>query len=253
MVGVTVRFGMPSDASALAELESRFFPARAGQPHSGYVFAAPELAILLLTEGVAVPRHAFTLVAVRYDVIVGFAAARPFAYPGAGATDMSHMLLQYLAVDTAHRRHGVARELVTELEKRALEARQNVLVAHVSAGSAEFYRRVGWSVIPEGRGYAWLPFATHLHADIADPEIGYPLMAARVLRPKAIRLAFDFPIVHGRPMLDAGAELQRIVEAGTIDFGDLDGVTRATLQIARLGAPKDMLDYVDSRAKRLER
>jgi GNAT superfamily N-acetyltransferase len=245
---VTVRFGEPTDAAVLADYERKFFPARDGER----VYADPKLAVPMLTESVAAPRHAYTLVAVdETHKTIGFASTRPFSLPGIDVTDPAHMLLQYLAVDPSHRRRGVASALVAEVERRALAARQNVLVAHAPADAVAFYRKIGWEVVPEGHGYAWLPYASHLLADIADADEGFPHMAAKLLRPRAIRHAFNFPIVQDRPMLDAGAELLRIIEAGTIDIRDLDPLTRETLDVARRGpAPRQLLDFVDAATRR---
>lgn len=247
MTGFRLRFGEPADAAVLAAYERKHFPERQSERHGGYVYADAKLATPLLTEAFVAPRCTFTIVAERESTIIGFATTRPFALPGTGDVDRAHMLLQYLAVDPAHRRRGVATALVEEIERRALEARQNVMVAHISVEAANFYREIGWEVIAEGRGYAWLPFTTHLRADIADPGFGFPLMAAKVLRPRALRHTFDFPIVQDRPLFDAAAELLRIVEAGTIDVEDLDDFTRSMVDLARRGpVPPEVLDVVDS-------
>lgn len=247
MTDITLRFGEPRDAPVLAAYEREHFPAREGEPHGGYVYADAGLSTPLLTEAFATPRHTFTVVAERQGMIVGFATTAPFALPGMGEPDPAHMLLQYLAVDPAHRRHGVGTALIKEMERRALAIRQNVMVAHISTDAAHFYRGAEWDVLSDARGYAWLPFMTHLRADIADPGFGFPLMAAKVLRPRAIRLAFDFPIVQHRPMLDAAAELLRMVEDGMVDAIDLDEFTRSMVDMARGGPPpRKLLDAVDS-------
>ncbi|WP_185204290.1 GNAT family N-acetyltransferase [Glaciihabitans sp. INWT7] len=179
-----------------------------------------------MTEQIAAPMRVFTVVAESDGQIIGFAAAVPWRLPGSGAVDRAHMLLNYLAVDPARRRQGIGSALIAEIERRSLAARQNVIVAHVPAAQDDFYRTSGWEVCGDGRGYAWLPFNDHLRGDVADPELGFPLMAAKVLRPRAIRTTFDFPILSGAPIFDAVTELVRLIGEGRVDAGDLDGFTR---------------------------
>ncbi|SDK35329.1 Acetyltransferase (GNAT) domain-containing protein [Cryobacterium psychrotolerans] len=210
-----------------------YFPAIAGEHHAGYLYEDSELAALTLTEGVAAPLRSFTLVAEVGGELVGFAAAVPSSFPGTGQIDPSAMLLQYLAVDPDRRHEGIGSALVADIERRSVFSRQNVIVAHVPLSQADFYRANGWDVFAEGRGYAWLPFNNMLRADIADPALGFPLMAGKKLRPKAIRSDFDFPIVRGLPMLDASAELVRRIDTGHIDVHDLDEDTRGIVNMSR--------------------
>lgn len=231
--GVSIRFGTPADISALLEYERTYFPPSPGERHAGYLYEHSELAAITLTEGVAAPRRSFTLVAEAGGELVGFAAAVPSSFPGTGQVDPSSMLLQYLAVDPIRRHEGIGSALVADIEQRSLSARQNVIVAHVPLSQADFYRANGWDVFAEGRGYAWLPFNNMLRADIADPALGFPLMAAKLLRPRAIRSNFDFPIIRGLPMLDASAELIRRIDTGHIDVHDLDEDTRDLVNMSR--------------------
>lgn len=120
-----------------------------------------------------------------------------------------------------------------KIEKRSLSVHQNVIVAHIPPAQEGFYRANGWDVFAEDRGYAWLPFNNVIRADIADHELGFPLMAAKVLRPRAIRIAFDFPIVHRRPVFDASTELNRLIGLGRLDYLDLDENSRSLVDFAR--------------------
>jgi predicted N-acetyltransferase YhbS len=236
MIDVHIRFGKPTDAPALLDYERRYFPAVPGRHHSGYVFAHAELAKATLTEAFAAPNRLFTIVAEKADNIVGFATASPWSFPGeVRHIDPDHMLLQYLAVDPDHRRAGIGKALVKEIERKAVGARQNVIVAHVPPIEADFYRSMNWEVVDKGRGYAWLPFKDLLRADNGDSNPGFPLMAAKVLRPKAIRRTFDFEIVTGRPMGDAATELMHMVDSGDVESRDLDADTLSMVSMARQG------------------
>ncbi|TFD07812.1 GNAT family N-acetyltransferase [Cryobacterium sp. TMT1-66-1] len=247
MTDFLLRFGKPTDAPVLLDYERAYFPAVPGQHHAGYLYADAELARIMLTEELAAPLRAFTIVAEKDDKIVGFAAAAPWSLPGTGQIDPAHILLQYLVVGPAHRRSGIAKARVAEIERRALGARQNVIVAHVPPTESDFYRAIDWEVVVDGRGYAWLPFGSHLRADIGDSSVGFPLMAAKVLRPRAIRRTFDFAIVSGRPTHDAATELMHIVDSGDVDLRDLDEGTRSMVDLARKGpVPQKVLDFFGS-------
>lgn len=242
MPEIAVRLARLDDAPALAILERAHFPARAGEPHGGYVYGNPEITSQLLDEEVARGTRVATLVAEASGEIAGFATVRPWSLPGARGNSPSDILLQYLAVDPPFRRAGVATALVEEIERRCLADRQDVIVAHIPTSAVDFYRALGWEVVPEERGFAWLPFMHFMRADIGDPGFGFPLMAAKVLRPRAIRHAFDFPVRGDRPVADASLELLSIIDEGTIDFHDLDETTRAFIGIAREGMSPQQMD-----------
>jgi ribosomal protein S18 acetylase RimI-like enzyme len=65
--------------------------------------------------------------------------------------------LNYLAVDPGHQRHGLARAIVTEAERRLREAgcpKINLQIRTSNHGVIEFYRRLGYStdkVVSMGR------------------------------------------------------------------------------------------------------
>lgn len=240
MTAPLIRFGQPADAPALLVYEQRYFPAVPGQHHAGYLFADPQLAPIMLTETIATGMRTFTIVAELNEEIVGFAVATPWQLPD-GTITPSDTLLQYLAVDPEHRRSGIATLLVDEIESRARQARQDMIVAHVPHIESAFYRAIGWEVADDGFGYAWLPFMTHLRADVGDPALGFPLVAAKVLRPNAIRRSFTFPLVLKRPMHDAAAELANIIDGGGFEAGDLDPKTREMVHMTRLGPPPQAL------------
>jgi len=247
MTDFSLRFGVPSDAPRLLELEKTYFPAVAGTYHAGYLFESPEMSRAALTEEIATAVKAFNIVAEVEGEVVGLAAATPFTMPGTGQVAPASSVLRYLVVDPAYRRSGIARALVAEVENRARAARQNIMVAHIPTDEEEFYRAIDWHVAPEGYGYAWIPFVRDLHADVGDAHVGFPLMAAKILRPKAIRRAFDFPIVNNRPTLDAAAELGRLIDAHEIDITDLEEDTQWMVTEARKGAvPKAVLDLFGS-------
>ncbi|MEV7762038.1 GNAT family N-acetyltransferase [Curtobacterium flaccumfaciens] len=247
----SLRFGVPTDAAELLQLERTYFPAVAGQTHAGYLFADPELSKLTLTEHLAAPVRSFTIVAEDDGKVVGFAMAAPWSFPGTGELDPSDMVLQYVAVDSEHRRQGIASALIAEITARATSARQNALVAHIPEASADFYRSIGWEVLSPQRGFAWVPFQAHLRADVADPELGYPLMASKVLRPRAIRTTFGFPVVSGRPTFDAATTLLALVESGEIDTRDLDDETNSMIDMARMGTPPEsVLRFFENMGRR---
>lgn len=233
-----IRFGTPDDIDALRQFERSFFPAVEGQPHAGYLFENQKLASRALTEAFAAPERAYVLVAESAGQIIGFAAAVPSRLPGLGEIDATSMLLQYVAVETEWRRRGVATALLSEIERRSLSARQDVIVAHVPENATDFYRHEGWSVFNRSRGFAWIPFKEHIRADVPDPGLGFPLMAIKVLRPGMIQHTFDFPIRIGAPIADAVAELTRKIDAGEIDRSALNRDTQEFLQMPLPRAPR---------------
>lgn len=234
----TVRFGVPEDLDVLRRFEREYFPSVDGQEHAGYLFDDQRLATVSLTESIAAPERAFILVAETTEGIVGFAAAVPSRLPGLGSIDTTGMLLQHVAVEDEWRRRGVATALVDEIERRSLAARQNVIVAHVPDSAAGFYRDRGWEVFAPRRGFAWIPYKEHIRADVPDPNIGFPLMAAKVLRPGMIQHTFDFPIRIGAPIADAVAELHNLIDTGQIDRTKLNRETREFLDLPRPPAPR---------------
>lgn len=240
MTAPLIRFGTPTDAPALLVYEQGYFPAVPGQHHAGYLFADPQLAPILLTETIATGMRTFTVVAELNEEIVGFAVATPWQLPD-GTITRSDTLLQYLAVDPEHRRSGIATLLINEIESRARQARQDVIVAHVPHIESAFYRALGWEVVDNDFGYAWLPYMTHMRADLGDPALGFPLVAAKVLRPKAIRRTFTFPLTTRRPIHDAAVELANLIDRGEINESDLDSDTRGMVGMAKLGPPPQAL------------
>lgn len=120
-----------------------------GQAHAGYLYSSTDVATKKLTEKIAVPNRAYTIVAEDKGDIVGFAAAAPQSLPGIGQIDRSNMLLNYLAVDPARRREGIGSVLIAEIERRSKASLQHVIVAHVSHDEAATYRANGWTVLEE--------------------------------------------------------------------------------------------------------
>jgi GNAT superfamily N-acetyltransferase len=232
--GIRIRYAVPSDAPTLFEYEKTYFPAVAGEYHAGYAFGNAEVATVMLTEKFSAPKRAYTIVAEdESGAIVGFAASVPQRLPGIGAIEQWNMLLNHLAVDPARRREGIASTLIAEIERRSTAAQQHVIVAHVSADSAEVYRRNGWTVLAENRGFSWIPIGDHIRADEADPGFGFPLMAVKVLRPKALRMTFEYDVVNSSPIQDATKELVRIIDAGGLDERVLDDDTKMFVQVER--------------------
>ncbi len=246
MSDFTIRFGAAADAPALLALEMKHFPVVAGQPHSGFIYANPLTVQHFLNEEVARPRKVFHLVAERGGKLLGFAAAQPWATPGPGTITPANSLLQFIAVEPNERGNGIGSALLQTVEGLAASSRQDVIVAHVPVTAAAFYRKAGWTVQPAGTGFAWIPFMNHLHADTPDPLIGYPLMASKFLRPRAIRHSFTFRVDSGRPTFDAATELLGQIQAGEIDVNNLDTETQEFVKMAAAGAPPEgALDIID--------
>jgi len=229
-----IRASTPGDQPALDVLERRHFPAQPGKPHSGYLFGDSDLARLSLDDGLAAPHRSLVSVAEINGAIEGFALAFPFSLPGNGALDPNNMLLQYLAVNEDHRRLGIGRRLLEHLEARIAPHRQNVMVAHVPAAEAEFYRRARWEVMAPTAGFAWLAFNDFLRADYPDPHIGYEHLAAKLLRPRALRRWYGFPRVTNAPVADATIILEALIERGDLNVADLDEGTAQMLAIGRI-------------------
>ncbi len=239
MPDLHVRAATLADRAVLEVLERRHFPAVPGRPHSGYLFGDSLEAHAALDESFSAPRHVFVSVAEVAGAIEGFAMALPFSLPGTGQLDQSNALLQFVAVNEEHRRAGVGRALLEHIEARLTSARQNVVVAHVPASSADFYRAAGWLVMAPTAGFAWLPFNDFLRADFPDPEIGYEHMAAKVLRPRAVRRWFGFPQVSSAPTADATLILEALVARGDIALADLDEGTLQMLAISQVARSRE--------------
>lgn len=146
------------------------------------------------------------------------------------------MNLQYLAVQPEHRGQGLGAALVKKIITRSQKARQNLIHAHIPVDQVGFYERLGWKVEPEGHGLGWLPYGDHLRADAGDPAFGFPLMASKVLRPRGVLQIFPYPVVTGRPTLDASMEAARLVDAGDLDPSQFDEFTRDFVQMGRAEA-----------------
>ena len=233
MPSLIVRNATRLDIPSLRRLEHAHFTDVAAASRGGFMFDRERFATPAVDDAFAGPRRMFVSVAELDNEVVGFAYAQPFSLPGAGEIDPRNMLLQFLAVDSGSRRQGIGRQLVDHIESRVLRYRQDVMVAHVPADEADFYRRSGWEVLAATAGFAWLPFNDFLRADVPDPAIGFEFLAARVLRPRAIRKSFGFPSLTGRPTADAIAILEELVARGDIDQRDLDEGTLTMMSMAR--------------------
>jgi hypothetical protein len=217
MPGLRVRAAAPADRPALEVLERRHFPAKPGKPHSGFLFEDTPEARASLDENLAGPLHFFVSVAELDGNLEGFALALPFALPGPAQLD---------------RTQGIGRALLEHIETRLKAARQNVVVAHIPTSATDFYREASWLVMGPTAGFAWLPFNDFLRADFPDPEIGYEHMAAKLLRPRAVRRWFGFPQMTNAPTADATLILEALIARGDVDRGDLD---EGTLQMLTIG------------------
>ena len=246
MTHISIRFGALRDVKSLLRYEKEYFPKVAGANHAGYAFEDMQIARSALTEDIAGPLRMWTLVAEVDGEIAGFVTAVPWKLPHGPGVSKDTMLLQYLAVDLKYRRRGIASMLVDSIERRAVAARQNIIIAKVPS-SAEFYESNGWTVSSEGFGYAWVPFISKLHADIADPGMGFPRVAAKHLRPKAIRTSFAFPVQTGCPEKDAVSELAELIASKKIVAEELDSDTLVLLKGAELGVPQKVFREVPKR------
>jgi ribosomal protein S18 acetylase RimI-like enzyme len=233
MVTFDVRQAVLNDLRALASLEHEHFPAVAGQYHSGFIFDHAEMAEYFLSGAMPELGRFFIAVATIDEEVVGFASTRPSSFPGNGGLDPKNILLQYVAVSALHQRQGIARALLEHLETRIALLRQDVILAHIPTAQIGFYRKVGWEIIAERSGYAWLPFNDFLRADFPDPEIGFPHVAVKVLRPAAIRLSYVFPLDIGLPLPDACKVLALLLARGDIDARDLDQGTTTMLSMMK--------------------
>jgi GNAT superfamily N-acetyltransferase len=240
-VGIRVRFAVPSDLEALLEYEKSLLAAVPADQRSAYIFGGTKRSAQALTGGMVAKLRHFTVVAEDAGAIVGFAYAKPWTFPGnPGVADESTMLLHYLVVNGDRHGEGIGRALVDEIEACSSGVRQNLVIAHIPESQAGFYRSIGWEVLDRDRGYAWLPFKGHLLADDSGESVEFPLVAARVLRPKALRIGFEFAAVRGAPVLDAAAELLQIIDKGRVDYLDLDPDSRKIVDFARQADGKSL-------------
>lgn len=146
------------------------------------------------------------------------------------------MNLQYLAVSPESRKQGIGTALVNKVVTRSLKAQQSVIHAHIPSDQVSFYEGLGWDVQPPDVGFAWIPVGGRLRADVADPALGFPLMATKVLRARGVLHTFPYPSVERRPILDASMELARLVESGDLDASTFDLETREFIRVARMEA-----------------
>ena len=230
-----IRFAIPADREAVRALEHEYFPAKSGVRHAGYLYDDEKLAAISLTERLASPMRVFTFVAEVEGDILGFAAGVPSRMTS-GEMDAQTMNLQYLAVQPEHRGQGIGAALVKKIITRSQKVRQNLIHAHIPVDQVRFYEGLGWKVEREGHGLAWLPDGDHLRADAGDPAFGFPLMASKVLRPRGVLQTFPYPVVTGRPTLDASMEAARLVDAGDLDPSEFDEFTRDFVQMGRAEA-----------------
>lgn len=234
MTPAVIRKATAADIPALHALEAANFSKVANASAlGGFLFADTNTAEMMLNEAVAEPLRMFVSVAEFEREVVGFAFAIFSSLPGTGQPDPRNMVLQYLAVDPSQRRQGVGRALVEHIVTRVTPLRQDVILAHVPAAEAEFYRRCGWEVLPAEAGFGWLPFNDFLRADFPDPEIGYEHVAALILRPRALRRSFAFTRVTDAPTADAMLVIEALIDSGELDPRDLDGGTLSMLRISR--------------------
>ena len=213
-----------TDYDAICAIERVSFPRTAE-----HIFAGDPRAALLLNP--TAPRNPFRIaVAEQGSQVVGFVVARPYTFATVPVkTSSSDSLLERIAVAPDLRRSGVGLALITELERKLTQIHQDVIVAHVPEGQAEFYCRAGWTVLAQGRGLAWLPFLSHLRADGPISGSGYDRFAYLVLRPRALRTVFDFRQRTSQPLADAADALKELIDRGEIDPRDLDDFTAALL------------------------
>lgn len=223
-----IRAARPSDWPRLSYLERTYFSElRDGGRWFNDAFLQPT------TVGGLGGRRSFVSVAELRGVVEGFALAFAYSFPGTGDLDPQNMLLQYLAVSDEHRRAGIGRELLEHVEERLAPHRQNVMIAHVPAGEAEFYRRTGWTVAGREYGFAWIAFNNFMRADAPVRGSDYEHIAAKILRPAAIRTSFEFPSLTSAPISDAVTALEQLLDRGALDIHDLDEGTRQMLSFVR--------------------
>lgn len=213
-----------TDYDAICAIERVSFPRSAE-----HIFAGDHRAALLMDP--TTPRNPFRVAVAEQDSqVVGFVVTRPYTFATVPVqTSSSDFLLERIAVAPDFRRGGVGLTLISELERRLRQIHQDVIVAHVQNGQAEFYRRAGWTVLAQGRGLAWLPFLSHLRADGPISGSGYNCFAYLLLRPRALRRVFDFEQRTTQPLADAADVLKKLIDRGEIDRRDLDDFTAALL------------------------
>lgn len=225
--GVHVRAGRQSDAAALLRFERATLPTHSDER---LLFADAAYAQMALTEEFVSSERVFASVAELGGMPMGCAIAMPLLFPGRrDGVDPRSMVLQVLYVEPEFRTRGVAAALLLDIEARCRAARQWVVVAHVPDSAAGAYRNASWEVLEPGFGFGCLPFGDFLRGDVPDPHLGFGRVAAKVLRPKALRRSFDFPVATNMPIFDALSQLLRIIAAGDVDERDLDDLTRAWL------------------------
>lgn len=219
-----VRQATGTDYDAICAIELVSFPRTAE-----HIFARDHRAALLMNP--TTPRNPFRIAVAEQDSqVVGFVVTRPYTFATVPVqTSSSDFLLERIAVAPDLRRGGVGLTLITELERQLRQVHQDIIVAHVPVGQAEFYRRAGWAVLAQRRGLAWLPFLSHLRADGPISGSGYDCFAYLVLRPRALRTVFAFEQRTTQPLADAADVLTELIDRGEIDRRDLDDFTTALL------------------------
>lgn len=100
---------------------------------------------------------------------------------------------------------------------RSQKARQNLIHVHISVDQVGFYEWLGWAVEPEGRGSRVSRMAIISGRMPAILVFGFPLVVSKVLRPRGVQHTFRYPLVIGRPVLDASVEAARLVDVSDLD------------------------------------
>jgi GNAT superfamily N-acetyltransferase len=218
-----------TDLDALAALELNHFP------EFESMYADAQLANEFLTLSV---KFGFSIfVAEVGNQVVGFSQGNPFSMPGNQGLLEEVRVLQLVAVEEEARGVGIGADLIRRFELAARQSGAVAVVSHVCEQAVGVFEKSGWQIAPYGQGFGWVSKTGPIMGDFPDPDVGYPFLASKLLRPTEIFDSFTYPRRDGAPVLDAMRVFTRRLSDGIVRRDQLNPIAIQQLSIAARVSP----------------